>query len=500
MFNLLILLIAVINLTNTQDTPEPDSLDILSGLASSTLGCSLQFDKDFIANNADIAAAFEELRDKEREAKPTREPCEDGEDCTERRPHEKERRGDSEEEVDATEAPEDTVELRRILRGRGKGKGKGRRGDATKEPLADGETREPRQTREPKDGTKEPCEDGKRSRGEKRGRKDDSSDDDETTEAPTEVEASLELRRNLGRGKGKGRGRRRDATKEPLADGETREPRQTREPKDGTKEPCADGEDCRDKRRHRRDDDSTKEPCDDSEDDATEPPTEVVLELRRNLRRGKGKGRGRRGEATKEPLADGETREPRQTREPKDGTKEPCADGEDCRPKRRRHDSDRPCDKDETTEEPVEDTVQLRRLLRRSGDDADATVDQLEDKAPCEDEECENKRRRSDKRRGGRRDDDSTKKDKRRFRGRSLDAVISDKTIEIAGVAGTVEFGEVDAELESISLTLTLGETVFQCEMEVRRNGQVSCRARSEDNHKVRIGCAVEADEETDEA
>ena len=47
----------------------------------------------------------------------------------------------------------------------------------------------------------------------------------------------LELRRNLGRGR---RGRRRgDATREPLADGETREPRQTREPRDATKEPCA---------------------------------------------------------------------------------------------------------------------------------------------------------------------------------------------------------------------------------------------------------------------
>merc|ERR1712136_95980 len=142
----------------------------------------------------------------------------------------------------------------------------------------------------------------------------------ETSENPAESsdapEADIELRRNLGRGR---RGRRRgDVTREPLADGETREPRQTREPRDVTKEPCEDGEDCqRHRRRRRRDDDSTKEPCDDDETsaDSTDAPA-ADIELRRNLGRGR-RGR-RRGDVTREPLADGETREPRQTREPRD--------------------------------------------------------------------------------------------------------------------------------------------------------------------------------------
>jgi len=748
MFNFLIILTAVINLANTQETPEPDGLAILRGLDSSNLDCSLRFDRKFIESNEDIAAAIEELL----EAKPTRKPCEDGEECERRRDRKKGRRGDSEEEVDATEAPEDTVELRRILReNRGgrrgdrtkrrergsdsedtdaledgqerkprqtrepkdstkepcadgedcrrkryrrdddstkepcdddkateaptedatdfelrrnlkRGKGRGRRGDATKKPRADGETKEPRQTREPKDGTKaprqtrepkdgtkEPCADGEDCRQKRRPRRDDSFDDDEVeaTEAPTEAESVLELRRNLGKGKRresrptrepcedgedcrrKRHRRKDDSTKEPLADGETRKPRQTREPKDGTKEPCEDGEDCRRKRHRRRDDssdddeaeateapteseaeadlelrrnlkggkgrdrrrkptrepladgetrkprqtrepkDGTKEPCadgedcrpkrrrrDDSSDDdeaeVTEAPTEAeaVLELRRNLKGGKGRGRR---DATREPLADGETREPRQTREPKDGTKEPCADGEDCRQKRKRRrgdDSEKPCDKDETTEAPAEQ-VQLRRLLRR--EDADATD---ASRVPCEDDECERKqRRRGGKRKGGRRDADSTKeprdknsreprdvtkepctgdecesrerghrrrkddattesaeeesdialrralkKARRGRRGRSLDAVISNGNVEVAGITGTVVFGELDAELESIPLTLTIGETVFQCDVEVRGNGKVSCRGQSEDNFKVHIGCAIEADEETEEA
>merc|ERR1712091_121223 len=85
------------------------------------------------------------------------------------------------------------------------------------------------------------------------------------------------------------------------------------EPRDATKEPCAEGEDCQRRRRRRRDDDSTKEPCDKDETtaDVTDAPADD-LELRRNLGRGR-----RRGDATREPLADGETREPRQTREPR---------------------------------------------------------------------------------------------------------------------------------------------------------------------------------------
>merc|ERR1712187_967356 len=110
-------------------------------------------------------------------------------------------------------------------------------------------------------------------------------DKDETTADVTDAPASdFELRRNLGRGR---RGRRRgDATREPLADGETREPRQTREPRDATKEPCADGEKCQRRRRRRRDDDSTKEPCDDDSTETPESSEDAIPALRRLLRGG----------------------------------------------------------------------------------------------------------------------------------------------------------------------------------------------------------------------
>merc|ERR1712157_271346 len=104
-----------------------------------------------------------------------------------------------------------------------------------------------------------------------------------------------------------------------------------------------------------------KEPCDDDETtaEATDAPA-ADIELRRNLGRGR-RGR-RRGDVTKEPLADGETREPR------DATKEPCEDGEDCqrRPRRRRDDDStkEPCDDDEATESTEGAIPALRRLLR----------------------------------------------------------------------------------------------------------------------------------------
>merc|ERR1712013_969545 len=199
----------------------------------------------------------------------------------------------------------------------------------------------------------------------------------------------------------------------------------------------------------------TKEPCDDDEAtaEATDAPADDI-ELRRNLGRGR-RGR-RRGDVTQEPLADGETREPRQTREPRDATKEPCEDGEDCqrRPRRRRDDDStkEPCDDEESTDEPAtEAPVELRRALRKGG----------------------------------------------RRRGSNLDATISNGIVEVAGIEGTVVFGEVDETLESIPLTLTLGETVFTCDVRVRGNGdKVSCRATSEDDFKVRIGCAIETNEE----
>merc|ERR1711973_208835 len=244
---------------------------------------------------------------------------------------------------------------------------------------------------------------------------------------------TVELRRNL-------RNRNRP-TREPLAEGETREPR-------GTKEPC-EGEDCerRQRRRERRerrgrDADSTKEPCDRDEADVTDAPAEETVELRRNLRN--------RNRPTREPLAEGETREPRGTKEPCDVTREPCdPTQEDCsrggknRRRRRRRDGH------ETTAAPAEDDIVVRRILRR----------------------------------GGR-------------RGRGLDAVISGGTVEIAGIVGTVEFGDVSQELESIPLTLTIGESTFTCDVEVRGDG-VSCRASSEENNfKVRVGCAIPAEPE----
>jgi len=470
MFYSLIILTAVINFANTQETPELDSVAVLSGLSSSNLDCSLKFGRDFIANNEDVANAIEALignDDSTREPKPreardvTREPCEEGEDCSRGRGgHRGRGRGrrdsssDSSEEVDATEVPADStdaeadIELRRNL---GRGRRGRRRGDVTREPLADGETREPRQTREPRDATKEPCENGEDCRRRHRRRRDDDStkepcDDDETSENPAEssdaIEADIEIRRNLGRGR---RGRRRgDVTPEPLADGETREPRQTREPRDATKEPCDDGENCQRRRRRRRDDDSTKEPCDDDSTEAPESSEDAIPALRRLLRGG--------NRATREPLADGQTHEPR------DVTKEPRGHGrgrgrrDRGRGRRGRGRGRRDSDSEDATDEPAtEAPVQLRRALRK----------------------------------GGR-------------RGSNLDATISNGIVEVAGIEGTVVFGEVDETMESIPLTLTLGEVVFTCDVRVRGNegDRVSCRATSEDDFKVRIGCAIETNEE----
>merc|ERR1719373_825955 len=96
----------------------------------------------------------------------------------------------------------------------------------------------------------------------------------------------------------------------------------------------------------------TMTPLRNPDDDATtETPIDgAVPALRRLLRRG--------DRATREPLADGQTREPR------DVTKEPCGRG------RGRRDSD--------SQETTEDPVQLRRALRhggrRRGSNLDATI------------------------------------------------------------------------------------------------------------------------------
>jgi len=610
MFNYLIILTAVINLINSQEPPEVDDVAVLSGLASSTLDCSLKFDRDFIASNADIAAAIEDMLENRPTRQPgaTKEPCEDGEDSRPRRGG----RGGKGRRDTTTVAPEsETVpEFRRSLRGKGKGRG------VTREPLADGETREPKPTREPCTGddcgrrgkgkgrgvTREPLADGetrepkqtrepctgdncqRRGRGKgRRGRDVDSSEsnDDEATEAPL-------LRRDLG-GKGKGRG----VTREPLADGETREPKPTREP-------CT-GDNCerrgRGKGRRGRDVDSSES----SDDEAT---TAAPL-LRRDLggkgkgrgvtrepladgetrepkptrepctgddceRRGKGKGRG----VTREPLADGETREPKPTREPctgddcerrggrgkgkgrgrrsREGTKEPCEDGEDCR--RRRHDSESSDDEEATTAAPL-----LRRALGRErargvtreplADGETREPRQIREpkdgrEQPCEGEDCRRRRRREadstnkpredaqqrllrgernaeldgaardprqtreqgDRKQRRRRKADDTEESTtepllRRSLGRGgrrgrrgIEATISDGSVEVAGLVGEVIFGEVDEDLESVPLSLTLGGVTFSCDVEVRRRG-VSCRAISEEDFKVRIGCAIETPE-----
>merc|ERR1712038_556440 len=337
-------------------------------------------------------------------------------------------------------------------------------------------TREPKPTREPCTGDN--CERRGRGKG-RRGRDVDSSessDDEATTAAPL-------LRRDLG-GKGKGRG----VTREPLADGETREPKPTREPctgddcerrggrgkgkgrgrrsREGTKEPCEDGEDCR-RRRH------------DSESSDDEEATTAAPLLRRAL--GSERARG----VTREPLADGETREPRQIREPKDGREQPC-EGEDCR-RRRRREAD-------STNKPREDAQQ--RLLRgeRNAELDGAARDPRQTR-----EQGDRKQRR--RRKADDTEESTTEPLLRRSLGRGgrrgrrgIEATISDGSVEVAGLVGEVIFGEVDEDLESVPLSLTLGGVTFSCDVEVRRRG-VSCRAISEEDFKVRIGCAIETPE-----
>jgi len=128
-------------------------------------------------------------------------------------------------------------------------------------------------------------------------------------------------------------------------------------------------------------------------------------------------------------------------------TKEPCGRGRRGRGRGRRD-----SDSEDATDEPATEAPVLRRALRKGG----------------------------------------------RRRGSNLDATISNGIVEVAGIEGTVVFGEVDETLESIPLTLTLGETVFTCDVRVRGNegDRVSCRATSEDDFKVRIGCAIETNEE----
>jgi len=227
-------------------------------------------------------------------------------------------------------------------------------------------------------------------------------------------------------------------------------------------------------RKSRKDDDAT-----------TEAPTD--LELRRNLG-GKRRG-GRRGDddSTREPKAD-------VTHEPKDKT--------------RRKRGDR-SDSDDSSEESESTVIPLRRLLRDETErDSDSTKEPCDrTKEPCEGDDCRRGRKGRKGGRKSRKDEVSTteapeddlelrralKGQEKRRRRKGIDATISNGQVDFAGVTGEVVFGDVDQTLESIPLTLTIGESVFQCNVEVERGNKVSCVAVSEeDDFRVRVGCKLE--------
>jgi len=79
-----------------------------------------------------------------------------------------------------------------------------------------------------------------------------------------------------------------------------------------------------------------------------------------------------------------------------------------------------------------------------------------------------------------------------RKRRKGIDATISNGIVDFAGVTGEVVFGDVDEALETIPLTLTVGETIFQCDVEVRGRNKVSCVAISDNDFRVRVGCELE--------
>jgi len=385
-------------------------------------------------------------------------------------------------EAEPTGAPVDLA-LRRKLRNGGKGRGRGDDNDVTSEPLEDS-------TREPKDATREP-----------RGRKNRDSDstrepcDDDQAEA-TEAPSDATLRRNLRKGRGH---HHNDVTSEPLDDS-------TREPKDATREPRG---------RKKRDNDSTREPCEEDKTDvtgeaeATESPTDLAL--RRNLRN-QGNGRGRGNDDS--------------TREPRDVTREPCDDdtgATDAPSLRRLLRRGRGCG--DSTREPKDVTHEQRGRGRDSDDDSTTTAaplrrllqevtEQPDDstkepcdrtREPCVGDDCRERKGRKGGRKA-RKDEYTTeapeevpalRRDlgKNGGRRKGLEATISNGIVDIAGVTGEVVFGDVDETLESLPLTLTLGETTFQCDVKVRRGGKVSCVAVSGTNFQVRVGCSVVEDE-----
>merc|ERR1712117_1847 len=310
----------------------------------------------------------------------------------------------------------------------------------------------------------------------------------------------LELRRNLLKGNRRG-GRKSDgdSTREPKDS--TAEPRERksrddseREPKDVTREPKG----RMGGRKSRKDEDAT-----------TEAPEEDDLELRRNLSKGNRSG-GRRksdGDSTREPKDS--TAEPRERKSRGDSTKddvtrEPCDDSE-CKDRRKRKDRG---DSDDSSDELATTAIPLRRLLREETErSVDATKEPCDrTREPCVGEDCKRGRKGRKGGRKSRKGEDATTEAPEdvpalrralgrhggRKRRKGIDATISNGLVEIAGVTGEVVFGDVDEALESIPLTLTIGETDFQCNVQVRGGNKVSCIAVSDDDFRVRVGCELE--------
>jgi len=415
----LIILTAVIN--HAQDVSD---VDLLSNLPSQALECSLKFDRNFVANNEQVAAAIEALMEENK-----------NEDQASRR--DKPRESDSDGETEEGESESAAVGRRE----------RRERKDVT---LEAGATRPPR-------GDK-PCD----------------SDSDEETEEETEEESVEEplLRREL-RGRGR-RGRRnrnrRDVT---LEAGATRPPR----------------------------DDKSRDSESDEDTEETESAEETAVLGRRERRDREDKPRDREfGENSEETESAEEILGRRRERRDRDDvTPEAGA----TRPPR----GDKPCDSDSDSAETEEAGAEplLRRLLRRGRDssETDAEIAEVDGETGAVEEPC--KRRGRGRGRENRRKDTTAEPEeteggaRRELRGRfrGLDAVISDGSLEVAGLTGEVVFGSVDVDMESIALTITVEGTSFMCDVEVRRGNKVSCRAASagEDDFHLRVECELPADE-----
>lgn len=468
LFNSLIILTAVINFA--QDVNE--DVDLLVSLPSQTLDCSLQFDRDFVASNEEVAAAIEALLEdnasEESGAPRGDKPCDSSEET------------DEEDAGEETTADEEPI-LRRALRGRGPG-GRRNRDDVT---LEAGATRPPR-------GDK-PCDSS-----------DSEEEEEEVADEETDVEENTLLRRTL---RGRGRGGRRNRYDVTLEAGATRPPRGDR--------PC----------------DSSSEESDESDDEET--ATEETDPVFRRALRGRGRGRRNRNDVT---LESGATRTPRGDKPCDDSSSDEETDEEETvageetaaeeEPvlrrvlrgrgrggRRNRNDvtlesgatrpprDDRPCD---SSDETAEENPVLRRLLRGGRGSSESETDQATGESTVEREPCTRRSRG----RNNRRNKDTTTEmpeetegvARRELRGgrrsRRVEATISNGSIEVAGLTGEVVFGAVSEELETMPLTITVGETAFTCDVEIRRGNKVSCQATSEDNFLLRVGCELPADEE----